>query len=69
MRHAILPCFKGFARRFCKNDAARAGALVFVLSRKPYAHQGWRTLLFFVLFGLFFFVSVGAVVGPEPQTI
>ncbi len=63
MSHAVSPCFKGFALRFCKIDAARAGALVFGLGQKPYAHQGWRTLLLFVLFGccsvLFFCVRWG----------
>ena len=63
MSHAALPCFEGFARRFCETDAARAGAFVFGLSQKPYAHQGWRTLLLFVLFGccsvLFFCVRWG----------
>ncbi len=30
-----------------------------VLSRKPYAHQGWRTLFIFVLFGFVFLGPLG----------
>ena len=73
METLVFVLFFRFVQLFCHFFSFCIFCFRHVLSRKPYAHQGWRTLFILVLFGFVvrfcFFGSVGAVVGPGPQTL